>query len=142
MPKIADIEPTPNPNAMKFILREPLTIGGSRSFDRPSDAEDDPLARALFEIDNKDRRARVGALVNVGMAGSATVDSAIVPVSALLDRSGTPTVVVKTGPESFEIRAVAPGPKSAGAVGITAGIRAGERVVTEGAMSVLLAAGG
>lgn len=52
MPKIADIEPTPNPNAMKFILREPLTIGGSRSFDRPSDAEDDPLARALFEIDN------------------------------------------------------------------------------------------
>ena len=52
MPKIADIEPTPNPNAMKFILREPLTIGGSRSFDRPSDAEGDALAKALFEIDN------------------------------------------------------------------------------------------
>jgi len=25
MPKIDDIESTPNPNAMKFILKEPLT---------------------------------------------------------------------------------------------------------------------
>jgi membrane fusion protein, heavy metal efflux system len=76
------------------------------------------------------------------MAGSATVDSVIVPGSALVDRNGAPAVVVKTGPETFEIRAVAVGPKSGGAVGITAGIRAGERVVVDGAMSVLLAAGG
>ena len=27
MPKIADIEPTPNPNAVKFILREPRSWG-------------------------------------------------------------------------------------------------------------------
>ena len=27
MPKIADIEPTPNPNAVKFILREALSWG-------------------------------------------------------------------------------------------------------------------
>lgn len=52
MPKIADIEPTPNPNAMKFILKEPLTYGGSRSYDRPSDAEGDALAEALFTIDH------------------------------------------------------------------------------------------
>jgi hypothetical protein len=31
MPKIAEIEPTPNPNAMKFVLNEPLTWGISRS---------------------------------------------------------------------------------------------------------------
>ena len=29
MPKIAEIEPTPNPNAMKFILKEPLTWGNA-----------------------------------------------------------------------------------------------------------------
>lgn len=52
MPKIKDIEPTPNPNAMKFILREPLTTGGSRSYDRPSDAEGDPLGEALFSIEH------------------------------------------------------------------------------------------
>ncbi|MEO8754677.1 MAG: NifU family protein, partial [Casimicrobiaceae bacterium] len=27
MPKIAEVERTPNPNAMKFILKEPLTWG-------------------------------------------------------------------------------------------------------------------
>ena len=52
MPKIQDIEPTPNPNAMKFVLREPLTSGGSRSYERASDAEGDPLGEALFGIEH------------------------------------------------------------------------------------------
>ncbi len=50
MPKIAEIEPTPNPNAMKFILREPLTWGITRSFDSPEQAVGDALAMALFDI--------------------------------------------------------------------------------------------
>ena len=50
MPKIAEIERTPNPNALKFVLREPLTYGVSRSFDSKEQAQGDPLARALFEI--------------------------------------------------------------------------------------------
>jgi Fe-S cluster biogenesis protein NfuA len=52
MPKIQDIEPTPNPNARKFILKEPLTSSGSRSYERPSDADGDPLAEALFAIEH------------------------------------------------------------------------------------------
>jgi Fe-S cluster biogenesis protein NfuA len=50
MPKIAEIEPTPNPNAMKFVLKEPLTWGLARSFDSREQAQEDPLAAALFEI--------------------------------------------------------------------------------------------
>ena len=50
MPKIAEIEPTPNPNARKFVLKEPLTYGVSRSYDSAGMAEGDPLARAIFEI--------------------------------------------------------------------------------------------
>ena len=50
MPKIADIEPTPNPNAMKFILREPLSWGIAHSFKNAEQAKDDLLARALFSI--------------------------------------------------------------------------------------------
>ena len=50
MPKIAEIEPTPNPNAMKFVLKEPLTWGISRSYDNAEAAKDDPLASKLFEI--------------------------------------------------------------------------------------------
>jgi len=52
MPKIAEIEPTPNPNAMKFILREPLTWGITRSFDTPAQAVGDTLAMALFDIEH------------------------------------------------------------------------------------------
>ncbi|MBI4195351.1 MAG: NifU family protein [Betaproteobacteria bacterium] len=52
MPKIAEIEPTPNPNAMKFVLREPLTWGITRSYDDAGQAQDDPLAAKLFEIEH------------------------------------------------------------------------------------------
>lgn len=52
MPKIAEIETTPNPNAMKFILRDPLTWGVSRSYDNAEAAKDDPLASALFDIEH------------------------------------------------------------------------------------------
>ena len=50
MPKISDIEETPNPNAVKFILKEPLTNGTARQFDSAEKAQDDALAKALFEV--------------------------------------------------------------------------------------------
>ena len=50
MPKIAEIEPTPNPNAMKFVLKEPLTWGLARSYDSREQAREDRLAAALFDI--------------------------------------------------------------------------------------------
>jgi len=52
MPKISEIEPTPNPNAMKFVLKEPLTWGITRSYDRAEQAQADPLASALFDIEH------------------------------------------------------------------------------------------
>ena len=52
MPKIAEIEGTPNPNAMKFILKEPLTWGVTRSYDNAAQASGDALASALFAIDH------------------------------------------------------------------------------------------
>ena len=52
MPKISDIQETPNPNAVKFILREPLTNGVARQFADAEQAQSDPLAKSLFEIGN------------------------------------------------------------------------------------------
>lgn len=52
MPKIAEIEGTPNPCAMKFILKEPLTWGVTRSYDNAMQAKNDSLAAALFAIDH------------------------------------------------------------------------------------------
>jgi len=50
MPKIADIQETPNPNAVKFILKEPVSHGTSHSFKTAEDAGENPLAKSLFEI--------------------------------------------------------------------------------------------
>lgn len=52
MPKIADIEYTPNPNAVKFILKEAITNGASRSFQNAESAQADLLAAALFNVGN------------------------------------------------------------------------------------------
>ena len=52
MPKIAEIEDTPNPNAVKFTLHEPLTWGISHSYENASQARDDALASALFAIEH------------------------------------------------------------------------------------------
>ena len=50
MPKIAEIEDTPNLNAVKFTLHEPLTWGISHSFENAGQAAGDALASALFAI--------------------------------------------------------------------------------------------
>jgi len=50
MPKIADIQETPNPNAVKFILKEPVSHGTSHSFKTADSAEHDALAKSIFEV--------------------------------------------------------------------------------------------
>ena len=50
MPKIAEIEYTPNPNAVKFVLKEPVTAGFPKAFRDKELAEYDDLAKALFNV--------------------------------------------------------------------------------------------
>ena len=50
MPKIADIEETPNPNAVKFILREPVSNGVAKQYGSADQAENDQLAKSLFDV--------------------------------------------------------------------------------------------
>jgi NFU1 iron-sulfur cluster scaffold homolog, mitochondrial len=50
MPKIADIEETPNPNAVKFILREAVSNGVAKQYGSADLAENDPLAQSLFDV--------------------------------------------------------------------------------------------
>jgi NFU1 iron-sulfur cluster scaffold homolog, mitochondrial len=50
MPKINDIEETPNPNAVKFILREPVSNGTVHQFGSTEQAQADPLAKSLFDV--------------------------------------------------------------------------------------------
>lgn len=52
MPKIKEIERTPNPDAMRFVLDEPLTNGVTKSFENAIEAERDELASSLFSINH------------------------------------------------------------------------------------------
>jgi Fe-S cluster biogenesis protein NfuA len=71
MPKIAEIEGTPNPNALKFILKEPLTWGITRSYDNAEQAKDDPLASQLFDIEHVTNVFYVDHWITVTQDGSA-----------------------------------------------------------------------
>ena len=71
MPKIREIERTPNPDAMRFVLDEPLTNGVTRSYESMMEAEDDELASALFNIESVINVYYVDKFVTVTQDGSA-----------------------------------------------------------------------
>lgn len=50
MPKVTNIEPTPNPDALKFIVQQPILKSGVRSFRDFGSAVGDPLASAIFAL--------------------------------------------------------------------------------------------
>jgi len=62
---------TPNPNAKKFILREPLTWGISRAFENEEQARDDALASQLFAIEHVTNVFYVDHWITVTQDGSA-----------------------------------------------------------------------
>jgi Fe-S cluster biogenesis protein NfuA len=49
------IQPTPNPNALKFILSQDVKTDGKVSFKTPQDCRDIPLAAALFDLRGVDQ---------------------------------------------------------------------------------------
>lgn len=49
------IQPTPNPNALKFILDQDVKTEGKVSFKTPQDCKDIPLAAALFDLRGVDQ---------------------------------------------------------------------------------------
>jgi NFU1 iron-sulfur cluster scaffold homolog, mitochondrial len=74
MPKIEDIEYTPNPNARKFILKEPITNGTSRSFVNAEQATNDSLAMSLFSVGNVSSVFYMDRFITVNQDGTADWD--------------------------------------------------------------------
>ena len=73
MPKIAEIDDTPNPNAVKFTLHEPLTWGIAHSFENAEQAEGDALASALFAIEHVSNVFYVDRWLTVTQDGGADI---------------------------------------------------------------------
>lgn len=49
------VQPTPNPNALKFILDKDVKLDGKTSFKNPNQAKEVPLAAALFDLRGVDQ---------------------------------------------------------------------------------------
>ena len=48
---VDDVDLTPNPHALKFILNEKLLIAETRQFPDKQSAQNDPFAKGIFDID-------------------------------------------------------------------------------------------
>src|SRR3569832_1949290 len=92
MPKIDNIEETPNPNAVKFLLKEPVTAGTTRSFHSADEAAADPLAGPLFAVGDVSSVFYMDKMITVEKSDEADWDDLLprlaVPIRAAADAGG------------------------------------------------------
>lgn len=101
----------------------------------------DPATRtvpAIVEFTNPGGALRLGMSAKVQLLTGALKDTLLIPASAVQDESGTQVVYVQTGGESFERRLVQTGPRNGDRIAITAGLEAGQRIVSQGAYLIRL----
>ncbi len=118
---------------------EPIAL---RPYDRHDTGVIDAATRALsveFSVVNPGGRLLIGQSGTAALFGSARQTLLTVPKEAVLMEAGRPYVFVQAGGEQFLRRPVEIGLRDGNVVGLTSGVRAGERVVTRGAYDVLLA---
>jgi RND family efflux transporter MFP subunit len=87
----------------------------------------------VFEVPNPDRALRVGLQANVRLDADQRVDVLMVPREAVLESEGKRFVYVLVSGEEFQRREVVVGDEYGDQIAIGGGLKAGERVVTQGA---------
>ena len=118
---------------------EPLIVQAQDQHDAGVIDEKTRSLPVQFDVDN-----RAGQLL-IGQTGTATLFAGgrqrmpVVTKEAVLMEAGRPYVFVHTAGESFSRRYVEIGGRDGDLVGIRAGVRPGDRVVTRGAYDVQLA---
>ncbi len=108
---------------------------GTISYVRPIVGEETRTAIARAVVPNPDGLLRPGQFVTGLIAVDEAEVEVAVPVTAVIDVEGTPSVFVQTD-EGFEARPVEVGDRTAARVAITSGLRAGERYVAAGAFAL------
>lgn len=96
------------------------------------------LIPVTFEFDNNGAVVP-GSYVEVHLLGSPVANALTLPISAITEQQGLHYVFVQLSADHYERRPVTIGPDDGKRIRITSGIRAGEKVVTRGAVNVKLA---
>ncbi|MDP2342727.1 MAG: efflux RND transporter periplasmic adaptor subunit [Deltaproteobacteria bacterium] len=97
---------------------------------------DTRTVKALFRVENQERRLKLGMFARVQIGAGAAADVLVVPESAVLDVDGRRLVFVHTAPEEFQSREIAVGRRDGDKIEVRAGLAAGERVVISGLLSL------
>ncbi len=100
--------------------------------------EEKRAAHVIFSVPNPGRALRIGMQASVRLNASESVTAMLVPREAVLDNEGKKIVYVLLSGEEFERREVKLGDEYGGRIAVLAGLKAGERVVTQGALQLKL----
>ena len=85
MPKVVNIEPTPNPDALKFVVQRPILRRGVRSFRDFGSAVGDPLGSALFAMGHVTSVFYMDRFVTVNKAPDAQWTDLIDPICETIE---------------------------------------------------------
>lgn len=95
-------------------------------------------AKVIFHASNESGKLRIGMLADVRIDGGERLQAMTIPIEAVLDHEGKKIVYVLLSGEEFERREVLLGDEVGGKVVVLSGLKAGERVVTQGAYQLKL----
>ncbi|HET9942817.1 MAG TPA: efflux RND transporter periplasmic adaptor subunit, partial [Terriglobia bacterium] len=95
-------------------------------------------ATVTFEVFNPSEFLSIGMQANLRLNAGAPAPVLLIPREAVLDNEGKKIVYVLLSGEEFERREVILGDEHGGKVAILSGLKAGERVVTQGAYQLKL----
>ena len=102
--KVTSIQPTPNPNAFKFLMDKPMAQSGqTQAYAKPEQAKDDALAQAMFAVPGVETLFFCDNFVTVSMTAEADWRAVAEQVTKLLESH-----------EPEEIEAPAPSAAAAG----------------------------
>ena len=85
MPKVVNIEPTPNPDALKFIVQRPLLRSGVRSFRDFGSAVGDSLGSAVFALGKVTSVFYMDRFVTVNKEAKAEWSDLIDPICEIIE---------------------------------------------------------
>lgn len=100
--------------------------------------EEKRAAHVIFAVPNPGRALRVGMQASVRLDASESVTAMMIPREAVLDNEGKKIVYVLLSGEEFERREVKLGDEYGARIAVLDGLKAGERVVTQGALQLKL----
>ncbi len=118
---------------------EPLVVQAQDQHDAGVIDEKTRSLPVQFDVDNRNGQLLIGQTATAILYAGGLQRMPVVPKEAVLMEAGRPYVFVHTAGESFSRRYVEIGGRDGELVGIRAGVRPGDRVVTRGAYDVQLA---